>query len=102
MARKPVTVSQAPAVTLTAAATSAGAPVDVALGDDAPRLSGDYIYIARKDEPPKGHSGGLTSVSTDGETTMSAPKEPGEWELRYVVQVASDYHILGHAPLTVK
>ncbi|MCB1432383.1 MAG: hypothetical protein KDK75_07980 [Alphaproteobacteria bacterium] len=101
VARNPITISAPPPVKMPTLEVEARKRFAIDLAD-APRFHGDYIYIARKDEPPKGHSGGLTSVSTDGETTMSAPKEPGEWELRYVVQVASDYHILGHAPLTVK
>ncbi|MCB1492768.1 MAG: hypothetical protein KDJ77_13400 [Rhodobiaceae bacterium] len=102
MARKPVTVSQAPAVTLTAAATSAGAPVDVALGDDAPRLSGDYIYIARPGADPGNYEGGYTYVPSSGAPEIPAPAEAGDWEVRYVVPDNGGWAVLGSTTLTVK
>ncbi|MCC0029959.1 MAG: hypothetical protein H6891_06745 [Brucellaceae bacterium] len=102
LARKPITVTQAPAVTLTAAEAAAGTPVTVVLGADAPRGSGDYIYIAKPGTPGNNYDGGYVSVPSSGDAQIPAPGEAGAWELRYVAPDNGTWTALGSAALTVK
>jgi hypothetical protein len=100
-ARQPLTVSQAPGVTLTAAQAKAGEQFAVALGTDAPRLSGDYIYIARPGTPGSNYDGGYASVPSSGDAKIAAPKDVGDWEIRYVIPDNGSWSSVGSAKLTV-
>lgn len=100
-ARQPLAVAQAPGVTLVSAQAKAGETFAVALGNDAPRLSGDYIYIARPGTPGNNYDGGYASVPGSGDARLPAPKEAGAWEIRYVVPDNGSWSSLGSAALMV-
>ncbi len=102
LARQPITISQAAPVSLSATEATAGQEFAVALGADAPRMSGDYVYIARPGAAGNNYEGGYASVPGSGDVTIKAPSEAGAWEIRYVAPDNGDWAPLGSAPLTVK
>ncbi|MCB1418371.1 MAG: hypothetical protein KDJ74_04965 [Notoacmeibacter sp.] len=100
--RAPIKVTAAAPVTMTAAEAQAGQEFKVVLVDDAPRLSGDYIYIAKPGAPDNDYAGGYVAVGRNVDTVIKAPAEAGDWELRYIVPDNGDWVALGRAALTVK
>ncbi|MCA0207071.1 MAG: hypothetical protein LCH92_22230 [Proteobacteria bacterium] len=90
-----------PSVALPAMTAPEGALLSVALGPDAPRAEGDYLYIARPGGAPGDYSGGYVTIPAQGPAQINAPATAGEWELRYVVTRGTDYIPVGSAPLTV-
>ncbi|MFZ1681529.1 MAG: hypothetical protein WAT70_10970 [Rhizobiaceae bacterium] len=102
LARQPIAISQAPGVALTASEATAGQEFAVELGADAPRLSGDYIYIARPGAAGNNYDGGYFSIPGSGPVKAKAPAEAGAWEIRYVAPDNGDWAALGSAGLTVK
>jgi len=96
-----VTPGTLPVVALVAMQAQAGAQISVALGPDAPRAAGDYLYIARAGAGAQDYSGGYATIPANGPVSIAAPQEPGDWELRYVVTRAGAYHPVGSAALTV-
>lgn len=99
----PLTVAPGtlPSVVLTTMTAPEGAALSVALGPDAPRAQGDYLYIARPGAGPGDYSGGYVVVPAEGSVQINAPATAGEWELRYVVTRGTEYIAVGSAPLTV-
>lgn len=99
----PLTVAPGtlPSVALSAMTAPEGAALTVALGPDAPRSQGDYLYIARRGGGPGDYSGGYVAIPSQGPAQINAPATAGEWELRYVVTRGTDYIPVGSAPLTV-
>ncbi|PHP64775.1 hypothetical protein CSC94_22505 [Zhengella mangrovi] len=102
IARRPISISEAPAVTLTAAEATAGQDFEIGLGADAPRLSGDYIYIAKPGASADNYEGGYVSIPSTGNVMIKAPDEPGEWQIRYVLPNNGGRTVVGSAPLSVK
>lgn len=101
LAKKSLAVSTAPKVTLAALEASARTKLVIEL-TDAPRTSGDYIYLAKAGTPDSDYGGGYVGVPTSGPASIDAPKEAGAWEIRYVVPSAGSFVALGRATLTVK
>lgn len=112
LASQPVTVTpsstplpdaQTLAVVLPVMTVKGGSGFQVALGTDAPRASGDYLYITPAGAPEQDYSGGFTAVLPEGPASMTAPSLPGAWELRYM-QPRGDgqYRMIGRAALTVE
>ena len=99
----PLPDAQTLAVVLPVMTVKGGSGFQVALGTDAPRASGDYLYITPAGAPEQDYSGGFTAVLPDGPASMTAPSLPGAWELRYM-QPRGDgqYRMIGRAALTVE
>lgn len=100
VARRPITVTPPPAVAIADAQVALGGTVSIAI-DNAPRESGNYLYLARPDRPDNDYAGGYVSIPAAGPVTMPAPKEAGTWAIRYVVPTARGYVALGRGTLTV-
>lgn len=101
VATKALTVTPPPLVTLAALESAPGVEIAVNL-PDAPRWSGDYIYIAPAGTGDADYSGGYVGVPSTGPATIKAPAQAGEWEIRYVVPSDGSYAALGRARLVVK
>lgn len=66
-----------------------------------PNMDGDYLDFARPDTDPADYSLGWGSVSPEGEVSLTAPDEPGQYRLRYVVSIGGA-HILAETPIEVR
>ena len=94
-------------LSVTERAISFEAPSSVAAGEaftvrtDGPNLEGDYLDFARPDTDPADYSLGWSSVSPDGEVSLTAPDEPGQYRLRYVVSIGGA-HILAETRIEVR
>lgn len=99
--RIPLQVTAAPSAKLVATTAKAGTWFEVNLAD-APRVPGDFVYIARPDAPERDYAGGYASVTRAVTTRVFAPRAPGAWEMRYVIPTRAGYVAIGRAPLTVE
>ena len=97
LATRPVTVEAAQATLDAAEAIPAAAPFDLAwTGPDGP---GDYVVIARPDQPPSQYE--RYSYTRHGSpVSIVAPSEPGTYELRYVT--GADKAVLATRSVTVE
>jgi Ca-activated chloride channel family protein len=83
---------------LDAPATAAsGADVDVRW--EGPAEPHDFIAIARADDPDDAY-GPWAPVGSGSPTVLTAPREPGPWEIRYVAGASGA--VLARAPLIVE
>jgi len=64
-----------------------------------PANAGDYISIAKADAPPAANTKYYSEVKQDPSLSLTAPIEPGSYELRYVT--AQSGTILGRVPIEV-
>ena len=101
VARKALSVTEPPRVTIAAMEAVTGQPLSVELAD-APRTAGDYLYIAKAGTADADYGGGYAGIPSSGPVSIPAPGEPGDWELRYVVPSGNTYVVLGRAPLLLK
>lgn len=101
VASRQIEVGEPPKVTLQPITASPGETISIEL-PDAPRYAGDYIYLARVGTPDSDYSGGYVGVPGSGVVSITAPKDSGGWEIRYVVPFGSRYVALGRAPLTIR
>ncbi len=101
VAKRDLTISPAPQVTIAPMEASAGQVLSVEL-PNAPRTAGDYLYIARAGTPDPDYGGGYVAVPATGPASIPAPQETGSWELKYMVPARGSYAVLGRAALTIK
>jgi len=100
LASSPLLVTQ-PAATLKADDTVAK-DSKVKVEWTGPKRAGDYVDLVKK-----GHtetSGELTYFYTDRESTseLTAPAEPGDYEIRYVLEAPGGRQVLARRPLRVR
>lgn len=100
IARRPITVTEPPVVTIADAQVALGGSVSIEIGN-APREVSNFLYLARPDRPDGDYAGGYVSIPASGPVTMPAPKEPGIWAIRYVVPTGQGYVAIGRGTLTV-
>lgn len=101
IARKPLRVTEPVSATLEPIKAKAGQSYQVKI-TSGPRFQGDLIYVSRPGAADADYSGGYTNAATKGNITLTAPKDPGEWELRYVINDQGTYKAIGRASLTVE
>lgn len=101
IARKPMRVATAASAVLEPVKTKAGERVQINI-TQGPMHFNDSIFIARPNAPPKDYAGGSTGVNVRGKTMVTAPKEAGEWEIRYVINNRGNFVIIGKATMTVE
>ncbi|WP_440959207.1 VWA domain-containing protein [Oceanicaulis sp. LC35] len=83
------------------------APASVAAGESftvtttGPGLESDYIDFARPDTALGDYSLGWGSVSEDGSASLTAPDEPGQYRLRYIITIGA-YHVLAESRIEVR
>lgn len=91
---QPITVTPVTARVIAPASVVAGAPVPV--GWDGPGYDGDYLTIARVgDERYVSYQ----YTGSDNPATLTAPTEPGDYEVRYIL--GQNVVTLASTPLTV-
>lgn len=91
---QPITVTPVTARVIAPASVAAGEPVPV--GWDGPGYDGDYLTVARVGED------GYVSyqyTGSDNPATLTAPTEPGDYEVRYIM--GQNVVTLASTPLTV-
>jgi hypothetical protein len=101
VASRPIVVMPAPTVTIAAMDAVAGQSLSVDL-PDAPRTPGDYLYISRNAAADSDYGGGYVGIPATGPAIIPAPREAGDWELKYMVPAGGSYAVLGRARLTVR
>ena len=63
-----------------------------------PNAKGDWLAIVKPDAPPKAY-GGFYAYSRNGSpATINAPKDPGDYEIRYVL---NGKRVVARRPITV-
>ncbi len=94
--RSPLEVSDVTA-TLTAP-DSVAASSKVSVDWTGPNAKGDWLAIVKPDAPPKAY-GGFYAYSRNGSpATINAPKDPGDYEIRYVL---NGKRVVARRPITV-
>jgi Ca-activated chloride channel family protein len=97
-------IARAPLVVTAASASFAGAPASASAGStirftwEGPGNQGDYLAIAEAGSRDNQYSS-YEAVRRPGEIEMQAPRDPGDYELRYVLR--SDTVVIARQPITI-
>jgi Ca-activated chloride channel family protein len=97
LAKAPLTVNAVAASVQPPASTTAGMEFEVAW--QGPGYAGDFISVARSGQPP-GASVSSTKVRPGSTLKLRAPREPGTYEVRYILGRGTK--LLAKAVLAVK
>lgn len=96
LARAPVTITPVTAEVRAPATAEAGADLEVAW--QGPGYPEDYVALARPNQPAGTHVASL-SVRKGSPLRLKAPKEPGDYEVRYLI--GRGHRLLAKLPLKV-
>jgi Ca-activated chloride channel family protein len=96
LGRSPLTVSSIEATLSAPAEVTQGTPITVEW--TGPNNQGDYITIVPKDTP-EGEYKNYTNTNTGSPLKLTAPIEPGEFELRYVTGQGNK--VLARRPIVI-
>ena len=96
LARAPVTIEPVTAAIEVAATASAGADFEVRW--TGPGYPEDYVSIARPNQPPTGNLG-TRPTRLGNPVKFKAPKEPGLYEVRYIL--GRGHRLLARATITI-
>ena len=105
LGRGPRVLAKAP-VTVTPVEAMVEPPITVMVGIDfdvdwsGPGYEEDYLCIAAATTPPHGPTLSAVRVSQGNPAKLRAPKQPGTYEVRYIL--GRGKHLLAKAPLTVE
>lgn len=97
LAKAPVTIAPVTAEIRAPAAAMAG--TELVVPWQGPGYPEDFVSVARADQPPAAHLN-FISVRKGNPAKLRAPKEPGTYEVRYVLGRGS--RLLARASITVK
>ena len=78
------TIAIKPVTAAVSAPASAKAGETIEVGWQGPGIKGDYISVARPDQRPTSYKG-YTSTSRGNPVKLRLPKEPGTYEVRYIL-----------------
>ncbi len=94
----PVTVTAVEATVEPPATAKAGAEFTVAW--TGPGYPEDYLCIVATTTPPNGPTLSAVRASQGNPAKLRAPKQPGTYEVRYIL--GRGKHLLARAPLTIE